>query len=86
MKTFIYKISTKLKDEIKDPKGEVVEQIAKRLDIASDIKVATGKFYEIKIHAKNKTCADEKIEHISNEILTNPLVETYKIEDIKEIC
>ncbi len=86
MKTFIYKISTKLKDEIKNPKGEVVEQIVKRLNIASNIKVNAGNFYEIKILAQDKIDADKKIIKISEEILTNPLVEIYEIEDAKEKC
>lgn len=84
MKTFIYKISTKLKEEIKDPKGEVVEQISNRLAIANDIKVCVGKFYEIKILASDKKEADEKIKTLALEVLTNPIVETYTIEAIKE--
>lgn len=85
MKTFIYKISTKLKEEIKDPKGEVIEQISNRLNISNNIKVSVGKFYEIKINADNKLEANKVIQTLSEEILTNPLVETYSIEDIKEL-
>ena len=85
MKTFIYRIITKLKAEIKNPQGEVVENIVKRLSISSDLKVNTGKFYEIKIIDENRNIADEKIEKISKEILTNPLVETFEIIEVKEI-
>ncbi len=85
MKTFIYKIITKLKEEIKNPQGEVVENIVKRLSISSNLKVNTGKFYEIKIIDENRNIADEKIEKISKEILTNPLVETFEIIEVKEI-
>ena len=84
MKTFIYKIITKLKEEIKNPQGEVVENIVKRLSISSDLKVNTGKFYEIKIIDENRNIADEKIEKISKEILTNPLIETFEIISIEE--
>ena len=84
MKTFIYKIITKLKEEIKNPQGEVVENIVKRLSISSNLKVNTGKFYEIKIIDENRNIADEKIEKISKEILTNPLIETFEIISIEE--
>lgn len=85
MKTFKYKISTQLKREIKDPKGEVVEGICERLLISDDIKVSVGKFYEIKITAADKKEADEKIKKIALEILTNPLVEIYSIIDVEEV-
>lgn len=84
MKTFIYRIITKLKAEIKNPQGEVVENIVKRLSISSDLKVNTGKFYEIKIFDDNLENANKKIEKISKEILTNPLVETFEIISIEE--
>lgn len=84
MKTFIYRIITKLKAEIKNPQGEVVENIVKRLSISSDLKVNTGKFYEIKIFDDNLENANKKIEKISKEILTNPLVETFETISIEE--
>lgn len=84
MKTFIYRIITKLKAEIKNPQGEVVENIVKRLSISSDLKVNTGKFYEIKIFDDNLENANKKIEKISKEILTNPLIETFEIISIEE--
>ena len=85
MKIFVYKIITKLKEEIKNPQGEVVENIARRLLISSNLKVNTGKFYEIKIFDENKFEADKKIKRISKEILTNPLVETFEIISVKEV-
>ena len=85
MKIFVYKIITKLKEEIKNPQGEVVENIARRLSISSNLKVNTGKFYEIEIFDENKVEADKKIKRISKEILTNPLVETFEIVSVKEV-
>ena len=85
MKKFIYRILTKIKDEIKDPSGETVEKIVLRLNISSDIKIRAGKFFEITISASDKTEADEKIETIAKNILTNPLVEVYEIQSFKEI-
>ena len=85
MKEFIFKISTKLKDEIKDPEGEVVEKIAQRLDICKNFKVKKGKFYEISILANSKKEACEKIEELAKKILINTVVEVYKIENFEEL-
>ena len=85
MKEFLYKISTKLKGEIKDPQGEVVEKIASRLNISKNLKVKQGKFYEIKLKAEDKTLADKEIEALIKSVLINPIVETYTIEKIEEI-
>ena len=85
MKTFIYKIITKLKEEIKNPQGEVVENIVTRLSISQNLKVNTGKFYEIKITDIDKIEADKKIDKISKEILVNPLVETFEIISVEEV-
>ena len=85
MKIFVYKIITKLKEEIKNPQGEVVENIVKRLSVSSNLKVNTGKFYEIKIFDENKFEADKKIEKISKEILINPLIETFEIINVEEL-
>lgn len=84
MKQFLYKISTKLKGEIKDPEGEVVEKISSRLKIAEKIKVKKGKFYEISIIAAAKAEADEKIKNLAEKILINPIVEEYSIESFEE--
>lgn len=85
MKIFVYKIITKLKEEIKNPQGEVVENIVKRLSVSSNLKVNTGKFYEIKISDESRIEADKKIEKISKEILINPLIETFEIINIEEL-
>jgi len=85
MNKFLYKISTKLKGEIKDPEGEVVEKISSRVGIAQNIKVKKGKFYEIFIEAPSKKDADEKIKALAEEILINPVVETYSLEYFEEI-
>ncbi len=85
MKIFVYKIITKLKEEIKNPQGEVVENIVKRLSVSSNLKVNTGKFYEIKISDESRIEADKKIEKISKEILINPLIETFEIINVEEL-
>ncbi len=85
MKEYLFKISTKLKDEIKDPEGEVVEKIALRLGISKNIKIKKGKFYEIKIISSSADAACDEIKQLAEKILINPVVEVYKIEKFEEL-
>lgn len=85
MRQYLFKISTKLKDEIKDPQGQVVEKISKRLKIFDEINVKVGKFYEINFFAESSDEAKLKAKKLAQNILINPIVEEYQIIDIKEI-
>ena len=85
MRQYLFKISTKLKDEIKDPQGQVVEKISKRLKIFNEINVKVGKFYEISFFAESLDEAKTKAGELAQNILTNPVIEEYQIIDIKEI-
>ncbi len=85
MKYFLFKISTKLKDEIKDPEGELAEKIASRLKIFDDINIKKGKFFEIKVKSESIGKAKEKIIELIENILINPIVETYSIESFEEL-
>lgn len=85
MSKFLFKIVTKLKEEIKDPQGEVVEKISKRLKIFDEIKVQAGKFYGITVVAKNLAEAQQKAGELAKNVLSNPVVETYEIICFEEI-
>ncbi len=85
MKTFKFKIATKLKEEIKDPKGIVIEDISKKLEILNSPKIKAGKYYEISFEAKDKQEADEKIKLLAVDILTNPIIETFEVIESIEL-
>lgn len=84
MARFIYKISTRLKDRIKDPKGYVVDQIITRLGLSKNIRTVVGSYYKVVIDADTRAEADKQIEIIAQEVLINPIVETYEIESFEE--
>ncbi len=85
MGKYLFKISTKLKDEIKDPQGQVVEKISKRLKISDEINVRVGKYYEIIIFASSLDEAKMMIKKVAENILSNPIVELYTILSFEEI-
>ena len=73
MRQYLFKISTKLKDEIKDPQGQVVEKISKRLKIFDEINVKVGKFYEINFFAESSDEAKTKAGEFKLPLLTSRL-------------
>ncbi len=79
MKNFKYKITTKLKEEIKDPKGAVIEDISKKLQIIENPSIKEGKYYEVTFECEDEKTAFEKINTLAKDVLTNPIIETYEI-------
>ena len=75
------KISAKvtLKKDVLDPQGKVVGQTLKNMGYKNIISVRQGKFFEIELNEKNKEKAKKIIEEISKKLLTNIIIEDYKI-------
>lgn len=74
METFKAKVTVKLKPEIKDVKGETLASQFKGL------KCRTGNVYWFEFEAKSKTDAEKFIKKLSDEILSNNVIEEYEIK------
>lgn len=68
-----------LKDDVLDPQGKVVGQTLKNMGYENIISVRQGKFFEIELNEKNEEKAKKIIEEISKKLLTNTVIEDYKI-------
>ncbi len=77
------KIIVKLKEKIKDSKGEAVSAVLKRINLEDDAKVRLGKVFEFEISAAHANEADVKLKEIIDKVLVNPVVETYEILEFK---
>lgn len=86
-KTMFYnaKILVTLKPEVKDAKAQVLEQVIKRKEFASETVCNVGKYYRIKIEAKNAIEAKYTFDKIANEILANLVIEQYEILSLEEV-
>ena len=75
------KISTTvtLKKDVLDPQGKVVSQTLKNMGYKNIINVRQGKYFEIELDIEDKEKAKKIIEEISKKLLTNVVVEDYKI-------
>ncbi len=85
---FRAKIIVKLKNKIKDSKGEAVSAVLKRIALEDEANVRTGKYFELEISSKTTDGAHFKLQEIIKEVLVNPVVETAQIlefEPVKEL-
>jgi phosphoribosylformylglycinamidine synthase len=83
MKTFNFKINVSLKDGVTDPRGTAVRKVLSR----SGYKVSNVRFSKLitlNIEAENLEKARFIAEEISKDILANPVLENYSIEDKNE--
>ena len=68
-----------LKKDVLDPQGKVVSQTLKNMGYDKVINVRQGKYFEIEINETDKEKAKKIIEEISAKLLTNIVIEDYKI-------
>tara|TARA_Y100000590_G_scaffold297736_1_gene335613 strand:- start:6528 stop:6743 length:216 start_codon:yes stop_codon:yes gene_type:complete len=68
-----------LKKDVLDPQGKVVSQTLKNMGYKNIINVRQGKYFEIELDIEDKEKAKKIIEEISKKLLTNVVVEDYKI-------
>ena len=71
-----------LKKEVLDPQGKVVNQTLKNMGHQSIEDVRQGKYFEIELNEKDKEKAKKVIEEISKKLLSNTVIEDYKISCI----
>ena len=68
-----------LKKEVLDPQGKVVNQTLKNMGYQNITNVRQGKYFEIEINESNKDKAKIVAEEICKKLLTNTVIEDYKI-------
>ena len=68
-----------LKEDVLDPQGKVVNQTLQNMGYKNITNVRQGKYFEIEIEETNKDKANATITEISEKLLTNVVIENYKI-------
>ncbi len=82
---FRAKVIVKLKNTVKDAKGEAVSAVLKRIGLEEAANTRIGKFFELEITGPDRIEADKKLETVCKEVLINPVVETYEILSFEEL-
>jgi len=68
-----------LKKDVLDPQGKVVRQTLKNMGYNDVVNVRQGKYFEIELNESDKNKAKMIAEEICNKLLTNTVIEDYKI-------
>ena len=68
-----------LKKDVLDPQGKVVSQTLKNMGYKNIINVRQGKFFDIELNETDKEKAKKIAEEICKKLLTNIVIEDYKI-------
>ena len=68
-----------LKKEVLDPQGKVVNQTLKNMGYQNITNVRQGKYFEIEVNESDKEKAKIAAEEICKKLLTNTVIEDYKI-------
>ena len=69
-----------LKNEVLDPQGKVVKQTLKNMGYSNISDVRQGKFFQIDINEKDSIKGKEIAEQICKKLLSNTVIEDYKIK------
>ena len=68
-----------MKKDVLDPQGRVVNQTLKNMGYENISSVRQGKFFEIEIDENDKEKVKKIAEEICKKLLTNEVIENYKI-------
>ena len=75
------KVSTiiTLKKEVLDPQGKVIKSALDGMGFNNINEIRQGKYFEIDIDEKDKKKAEEQVENMCKKLLTNLVIEDYRI-------
>ena len=68
-----------LKKDVLDPQGKTIKKALEGMNFKNVNDVRQGKYFEIDIDEKNQKKAEEKVEEMCKKLLTNLVIEDYKI-------
>ena len=68
-----------LKKEVLDPQGKVIKGALDDMGFNNIHEIRHGKYFEIDIDEKDKKKAEEQVENMCKKLLTNLVIEDYKI-------
>ena len=74
-----FSITVTLKKDVLDPQGQVIQKTLNGMGFSNVNEVRQGKYFEIEINEPDKDRAKIIAEEICKKLLTNTVIEDYKI-------
>jgi phosphoribosylformylglycinamidine synthase len=69
-----------LKPGVLDPQGKAIEGALKSLGVDGVGSVRQGKIFEVELAAADKTKAEAKLKEAAEKLLSNMVIENYRVE------
>jgi phosphoribosylformylglycinamidine synthase len=80
---FVARVLVRPKAEVRDPQGEAV--LAALRSLGHDVaEVRTGKEIVVTFEARDKTAAREAADRMGDQLLANPVIESYSVDVERE--
>ena len=75
------KVYVNLKSGVLDPQGKAIQHSVELLGFSGILDVRQGKYFEISLDGSlDNQQARESIEKMAREVLSNPIIEDYRVE------
>ena len=68
-----------MKKDVLDPQGRVIQKTLNGMGFNNVNEVRQGKFFEIEVNETNKEISKNKVEEMCQKLLTNLVIEDFKI-------
>jgi len=68
------------KTTVLDPQGQTIRGALNGLGHTSIASVRQGKFFEIELEGPTREAAEREMEQIARDVLSNPVIEDYRVE------
>jgi len=69
-----------LKPGVLDPQGKAIEGALKSLGVDGVGSIRQGKIFEVELAAADKTKAEAKLKEAAEKLLSNMVIENYRVE------
>ena len=82
--TFVFEVLVTLKAGLSDPQGKAVEGSLPALGWTNVRDVHVGKHIRLSVDASEETAALAQVEEMAERLLSNPVIEDYRILETEE--
>ena len=83
--TFTARVAVRLKPVVNDPQGLTVLGSLRDLGYAEIEDVRVGKIIDLTLSAPDEAAARAQIDTMCRDLLVNPVIETYEIEEVAAV-
>jgi phosphoribosylformylglycinamidine synthase len=81
-RAFRFAVNVTPKEGILDPQGRAVEQSLPHLDVRGVSHVRVGRRVELTVEAADAAAARAVVDRLAGELLANPIIEQYAVEEL----